>query len=320
MATSGSFDHTVSTSDIIRDALLQVQAIGASQDVPGDMYTDTRRMLNGIVKLWQKKRINIWAQLECYVFVAPTAESYLLGPAATDAEWCTVDDFVGSVTTVASSSGGSTVTVVDDTGMADGDRIGVELYDGTRQWTTIDGAPAANVVTLADALTDDVAIGATIYTYTNRPQRPLRIIHARRRSTYTGSDVPIDIEAHKEYFDQPSKSSSGSMNFVYYKPELISGRLYVWQRPNSVEELLGITVERALADMDNTDDDPDFPIEWQLPLVMNLAKVIEPQYGQLDAGRRAEVRADADRLFLEAQLGDSEMESTYIRPRRFGRR
>jgi hypothetical protein len=32
------------------------------------------------------------------------------------------------------------------------------------------------------------------------------------------------------------------------------------------------------------------------------------------------LRADADRLFLEAQLGDAEMESTYIRPRRFGRR
>ncbi len=320
MATSGSFDHTVSTSDIVRDALLQVQAIGATQDVPGDMYTDGRRMLNGLVKSWQKKRINLWAQLECYVFVAPTAESYLLGPASTDAEWCTVDDFVGSVTTVAASSGASTVTVASDDGMADGDRIGIELDDGTRQWTTISGSPSANVVTLTAALTDDVASGATVYTYTSRPQRPLRVIHARRRSTYTGSDVAIDIEAHKEYFDQPSKTSAGSMNFVYYKPELTSGRLYVWQRPNSVEELLGITVERSLADMDNTDDDPDFPIEWQLPLVMNLAKLIEPQYGQLDAGRRAELRADADRLFLEAQLGDAEMESMYIRPRRFGRR
>jgi hypothetical protein len=284
------------------------------------MYTDTRRVLNGIVSAWAKKRINIWAQLECYVFVAPTAESYLLGPESTDAEWCTVDDFVGSVTTAAAVSGASTVTVADDTGMADGDRIGVELDDGTRQWTTINGTPAANVVTMTDTLTDDAAEGATVYTYTSRPQRPLRIIHARRRSTYTGSDVPIDIEAHKEYFDQPSKSSVGSMNFVYYKPELTSGRLYVWQRPGSVEELLGITVERALADMDNTDDDPDFPIEWQLPLVMNLAKMIEPQYGQLDAGRRAELRADADRMFLEAQLGDAEMESMYIRPRRFGRR
>jgi hypothetical protein len=213
-----------------------------------------------------------------------------------------------------------TVTVASDDGMTDGDRIGVELDDGTRQWTTINGTPAANVVTLTATLTDDVAVGATIYTYTSRPQRPLRVIHARRRSTYTGSDVPIDIEAHKEYFDQPSKSSSGSMNFVYYKPELTSGRLYVWQRPNSVEELLGLTVERSLADMDNTDDDPDFPIEWQLPLVMNLAKIIEPQYGQLDAGRRAELRADADRMFLEAQLGDAEMESLYIRPARYRRR
>ena len=155
---------------------------------------------------------------------------------------------------------------------------------------------------------------------TDRPQRPLRVIHARRRPTYTGSDVPIDIEAHKEYFDQPQKSSSGSMNFVYYKPELVSGRLYIWQRPSTVKELLGITVERALADMDDTDDEPDFPIEWQLPLVTNLAKMLEPQYGQLDGGRRAELRQDADRMYLEAQLGDAEMESMYIRPSRYRRR
>lgn len=320
MATSGSFDHTVSTNEIIRDALLTIQAIGGHQDVPGDMYNDSRRFLNGIVKLWQKKRINIWAQLECYVFVAPTAESYLLGSAATDAEWCTVDDFIGTTAAVAASSGASTITVASDEGLTDGDRIGVELDDGTRQWTTINGTPAANVVTLTAALTDDVSIGNTVYTYTARPQRPLRVIHARRRPTYTGSDVPIDIEAHKEYFDQPQKSSSGSMNFVYYKPELVSGRLYIWQRPSTVKELLGLTVERALADMDTTADEPDFPIEWQLPLVTNLAKMLEPQYGQLDGGRRAELRQDADRMYLEAQLGDAEMESMYIRPSRYRRR
>jgi len=320
MATSGSFNHTVTTTDIVRDALLLVQGIGAHEDVGGAIYDDARRTLNGLVKLWQKKRINIWAQQECWVFVRPTASEYKLGPESTDDEWCDADDFVGTVTTATSASGASTLTVSSITGIAASDRIGVELEDGTRQWTTVNGAPSGSTITLTAALTDDVASGATVYTYTSRPQRPLRIIHARRRPTYTGSDVPIDIEAHREYFDQPAKSQSGSMNFVYYKPLLTSGRLYVWQRPASVDEMLGITVERTLADMDSTTDDPDFPIEWHLPLVYNLAAMIEPQYGQLDAGRRVDLVRQAQTLFAEAQLGDAELESLYIRPRKHGRR
>lgn len=320
MATSGSFDHTVSTTDIVRDALLLVQGIGAHEDVSGVIYADTRRTLNGLVKLWQKKRINIWAQQECWLFVVPTASDYLLGSAATDAEWCDADDFVGTVTTASAIATATTITVSSISGIAASDRIGIELADGTRQWTTVNGSPSGVTVTITNALTGAVASGATVYTYTARPQRPLRIIHARRRPTYTGSDVPIDVEAHKEYFDQPAKSQTGAINFVYYKPTLTSGRMYVWQRGSSVKEMLGLTVERSLADMDNTTDDADFPIEWQLPLVYNLAALIEPQYGQLDAGRRMELKRDAERMFVEAQLGDAELESLYIRPRTRGRR
>ena len=56
-----------------------------------------------------------------------------------------------------------TITVVDDTEIADGDEIGVALDSGARHWTTVSGPPVANVVTLTDVMPSAAAIGKDIY-------------------------------------------------------------------------------------------------------------------------------------------------------------
>ena len=60
--------------------------------------------------------------------------------------------------------------------MSDADNIGIELDDGTIQWTTINGAPAGSTVTLTDALTDDVASGNAVYVYTAKTNRPMKLL------------------------------------------------------------------------------------------------------------------------------------------------
>lgn len=67
----------------------------------------------------------------------------------------------GTATTVAVAgvATNTTIKVVDDTGFGDGDFIAIELDDGTQHQTTINGAPAANVITLDDALPSSSAIG-----------------------------------------------------------------------------------------------------------------------------------------------------------------
>lgn len=73
-------------------------------------------------------------------------------------------DFTNSTTlTVAASKGDLTITVVSVTGIADGDSIGILLDDSTIHWTTVNGTPAALIVSLDEALSGDAASGKTVY-------------------------------------------------------------------------------------------------------------------------------------------------------------
>ncbi|MAH48683.1 hypothetical protein CMI37_22850 [Candidatus Pacearchaeota archaeon] len=77
----------------------------------------------------------------------------------------TIDSAIDNTTTTsaASSRGGFTVTLTDVTNVADGDAIGVTLDDALVQWNTVDGDPVGAVVTMLEALRDDVASGNTVY-------------------------------------------------------------------------------------------------------------------------------------------------------------
>jgi len=75
---------------------------------------------------------------------------------------------LSTTASVASVSGASTITVTTVTGIANGDTIGIELdtaiIGSERQYfhTTVSGAPAGSVVTLAATLPDNVAIGRKV--------------------------------------------------------------------------------------------------------------------------------------------------------------
>ena len=56
-----------------------------------------------------------------------------------------------------------TIDVDSISGIADDDGIGITLDDGTVQWTTVNGTPSGNTVTLAEDLDGDAAAGNVVY-------------------------------------------------------------------------------------------------------------------------------------------------------------
>lgn len=74
-------------------------------------------------------------------------------------EWHYVSDGNDTTLSVASAATDLTLDVVSDTGFSDGDFIGLLLDDGTQHQTTVNGAPAANVITITDAVPSAAAIG-----------------------------------------------------------------------------------------------------------------------------------------------------------------
>lgn len=158
-----------------------------------------------------------------------------------------------------------------------GSFVGIELDDGTLQWTN-NGAALSTTFTLIAALTDDVAVDNHVYVYEAKLSRPLEITEVRLRSA-SGSERPLRIKSRQEYMNLPNKEDAGAANLVYYDPQRINGKLYVWSACNDVQEYIRFTARIPVEDFDAQTDDPDFPQEWFLALSWNLASIIAPKFG-----------------------------------------
>lgn len=276
MATSGSYDFSITGTYIILEAMELIGEAGVGYSVSSEDQATCLRTLNMMVKAWQGEGIGLWKSVEATLFLTKNTYSYDIGPSG---------DYVtnlGYKTEIASaaSSGDSTITVDSDDNITNGDVIGVELDGGTIQWTTVNGVPASDVVTLTDVLTDDSAIDNHVYNYTSKLQRPLEIIEARLVQS-SGYERPLSIVSRDEYMRLTNKDSAGTALQIYYDPLLTNGKMWVWQACNDVKEYIKFTCRIPVEDFDSASNDPDFPQEWLLALTWNLAVLIAPKFGKV---------------------------------------
>ena len=295
MATSGSANYLVNRNEIIAEALELIGELPAGDTVGANDVSSCARTLNMMIKHWQARGVALWKNTQVVVFLSPGGQYYQLGPSGDRAAY--LSDMVETTVATAAVAGASTITVDDATGMASGDSIGVELSDGTLQWTTINGAPAADVVTLAAVLAGEVAADAHVYTYTTTIGRPLFITEARHHYA-SGQEVTLRPVSRNQYMRLATKTTTGSTSQYYYDPQTTNGRLYVWPTASTVQDYLVLTARMPIEDFDGATDDQDFPQEWMLPLAYNLAVLIAPKY---DQEMSADFKGLAARFLLDAE-------------------
>lgn len=276
MATSGSIDFSVSRDDIITEALEQMGVLAEGQSPSTAQLTSMSRTLNMMVKSWQADGLNLFAVQKIYVYLEKDKNEYSLSSSSTDH---LSTEYNRTTTSASALSSATAIDVSSIAGMASLDYIGIKLDDGTMQWTTINGAPSGSTVTLADALTDDVSSGVTVYHYTSKANRPMKILNASLVDAVSGNSTPVDTYSRSEYVDLPNKTSDGSVTQLYYDPQVGTGKLYVWPETNTVDDYLVLWVQRTLEDFDAASDTADFPQEWYLALALNLAYLSGPKYG-----------------------------------------
>jgi hypothetical protein len=219
-----------------------------------------------MIKAWQAAGVGLWLNLVVTLPLSDGAEYYSLGPSG---DHCSSGMGETAIATAASS--GVSVIVVDDAStIVNGQFIGVQLDDGTMQWTTVNGAPAGNDVTLTAALTDDVAVDNVVFFYTSKISRPIGIVEARS-VTANGNELSMTSVSWDEYTRLPLKSSTGRITQYCFKPDTINSKLYVWPVGDTVSDRIVMTVRTPVQDFVNTDDTPDFPIEWADALHYSLA-------------------------------------------------
>ena len=204
----------------------------------------------------------------------------------------------------------TSIVILDNT---TGDLIGIRLDDNTRQWTKIVEILSITQVFNADGLTGAAAINRSVFSVPELLPRPVRILQLRRDKIGTTDEIEARQWSREEYFAQPNKSSQGTINNWYYSPQLINGRLYIWQTANDVDQVARFTYERPINITANTSDNPDFPSEWFRTLKYNLAADIGPEY-RIPQDRLDRLKFEAETM-LQNSLGfDFENDSMDMQP------
>lgn len=315
MATSGSSDFNQTRTEIIQDALALIGVYGVGRTVSSEDMEYCANAFNRMVKSWQAKGLHLWSKEEAYLFPDADTSSFVLSSASTSAR--TVARHSLNETTISADEAASqtTISVTSSTSMTAADIIGIELDTGSVHWSTVGSVPDGTSVVIDDALPSAAASGNQVFSFTNRIEKPLRILSVRRirdlkaASTASGTtEIPMLTLSSQEYFDLPSKNISGLPTHYYYNPDLTDGRLYLWPMPENNNIYFGITYERPLEDMDAAGNNPDFPAEWLDALTYQLAYRLAPAFGK----DKNMVQPEASELLRDLLDWDTEVESVYF--------
>jgi hypothetical protein len=135
-----------------------------------------------------------------------------------------------------------------------------------------------------DTTTFTVAAGTNVYTVgvgqTVNIPKPLRVVQAQ----YTvsgGVNILMNVMSRYDFENLPSNNSliRGLPVNLYYQPLNTTGVIKLWPTPIDSSTTISIGYQAPFEDMDNSTDAFDFPSEWIMPLIYNLAWVLAPEYG-----------------------------------------
>jgi hypothetical protein len=306
MATSGSSDFTRTRDQLIIRSLRLLGVLKAGRTPGAQQITDGAEALNAMVKRWQKKGLRVWTVSEATLFPQVGQIKYAL--AKTGADHAT-EAYVQTALSADEASGQTTLSVDDTSEISADDHLGVVIDDGTLFWSTV-ASKTSSTVTLDDALTDSAADGALVFAYTNKIERPIKVVDARRYNIVSQFDTPIRMEARFDYRALPNKAQQGQITSVFYDPQLSTGYMHLWQPVSAITDLVNFTWHRPIMDFDSAGDNPDLPVEWFDAIAFNLAVSMAAEY---DAPmERVTLLAQQAATYLDDAAGDDrEVESIF---------
>lgn len=305
--TSGNYGLTPTRDEFLTGALRIVGAIDAGDtNIDSELISQAASKLNALLKHWQSCGIEIWTTGEAIVFPQLGQVRYTLSSTSTDNS---ANSYVETTLAADVSSGSLTITVDSITGIATTNYIGVQLDDGTLQWTTINGAPSGSTITLAVALTDSASEGNLVLVYQTKLVRPLKILSARRYNLISGIDTPLSEFDRIEYQEMPNKTASGAVNSFYYDRRggaNNSGLFYLWTGPDTTEEIIKLTVARQIQIFSAAGDLADLPEEWTLTVQWNLANELADEY-DVPEPKRSRIEKRAAELLAQSTWNETEL-------------
>lgn len=318
MTTSASVDFSLTRDNIITMALQLTGVVEEGGTASANQITDAARFLNALCKEFMTKGLQLWTTEEIVVFPILDTVTLRLGGSSTD-RMTKSDDFIHTTISADEAASQTTLSVTSSTGMATSDKVGIVMDSGGIHWTTISSIPDSTSIIIASAITGAASSGNRVYTYTttfgSASQLPKRVLEAWTQSADSISR-DVDVISRNEYSSLANKISEGYIYQVFFDPQLTESLLSVWQRPgdNNMDQVLYLYIQRIIEDFDATGDTPDFPQEWYLALVYNLAMSCAVVWGCTQ--ERFNRIASLAKFYLdEASNFDIETTSIYLQPK-----
>lgn len=306
MSTSGSTNFNQTRNEIVTDALTGLGVLRPGGTATTNDINYCSNWLNKIVKSWEGQGIHMWKEAEGTLFLLTNVNTYTIAGTGNVAGIDVVE------TTLTAAASTTSLTVTSTTGMTAADQIGIELDDGTRQWTTIVSVDSSTGLTITASVSSAASSGNTIFTYTTAVSKPMHISSARFRNT-DGTDRMVFLKGRDEFMQIPNKTTTGKINQAFYTPGLTSGTIYVWPTPDAVSDRLKFSYVKLIEDFDAAGDNPDFPTEWLLTLTKSLMYCIARTYGKTNQDIM-QLKQEADQSLIEMQLWDAGQGSLRVVP------
>lgn len=312
MATSGQVVISSNQEKIIKGAarLLGLYEIGDT--LPVGMYNDMAESLNEMLREWQTEKVGLWLEDEVALLPQKAAQYYELGPSG----HATLSR---SATELAADAalGAGTIDVDDITGITDGDVISIELDTGYAQFTTVNGTPSGDTVTLTDVLTGAAAEDNTVAFYTDKIARPLNIRSVRYKFP-SGNEQPIILWPRARFLKINVRTQEGTPSLGYFQSRLTNSRLYLWPTCNDVDGQIVFTAQLPIEIFVSRSDSPDLPDEWLSAIKYNLADDYGPEmWSKIDKDKYLKVIVPKAKLkFEKLQRWDREKRSIIFRPKK----
>ncbi len=199
-----------------------------------------------------------------------------------------------------------------------GETVGFRVSAALREWNIVTRVISSTVLQLKNLIVNIGAISETVLAFKTLPPRPLKLTNYRSKNVLFTDEIPINTWSRSQYMRQTTKTSQGLPTQAYYTPELVNGRLYVWQTASDVNQVVLFTGDKPLEIFSNTVNTPDFPAEWFEMLSWGLAALIGPEYG-VPSTRQQVIVLNADRSKELAFSWDEEQGSLLIGPEDNGR-
>ena len=237
------------------------------------------------------------------------------------ANWTTLNSLVSTTLSADELSGQTVISLTSTQGMSANDRIGILLDSNQIHWSRIKTVDSITQATIYLATTGDASSGNTVYSYTNKAERPPRQMAAGdvQRRDESDIDIPVNRLSEYEYNDLSNKTNTGRVVDYYYDAQTDLGEFFTWLTPSDSLDRLIVRIRRQIEDLDSANDSVDIPIEGFDALVHSIAYRCSSKFG-LPAKDALKLRADRDELMELWEGSDTEDTSIYVQPNYRGRR